>query len=75
MDNADANNPNSINATTLDADGKGLNIDPRNPNAKGATTDLAEPHRFYVKSVALAKQLFDAIKNVAFNRNRVNFHR
>lgn len=41
MDNAAANNPNSINATTLDADGKGLNIDPRNPKAKGATTEKA----------------------------------
>lgn len=75
MDNTAANNPNSINATTLDADGKGLNIDPCNPNAKGATTSLAAPDGFYVKSLASAKQLFDAIKNVAFNRNRVNFHR
>ena len=75
MINVAANNPNSINATTLDAEGKELNIDPSNLNAKGATSSHTLHQGSKIRSVAFHTQFFDTVKNVILNRNWINFNR
>ncbi|MEH6524152.1 hypothetical protein [Sulfitobacter sp.] len=75
MNNVDANNPNSINATTLHVDGQAVNVDSRNLNAQGATSTQSQPKGAFLKFSASIKKLFDTVKNISFDRNRVDLNR